>query len=105
MTSEAAADISRPPSVLETVADKVFRRLALAGAIFTLFLVVWLVVSISKIAAPAIHTYGASLLVGTQWDANRGEFGILSGDRRYAVQLDSRSHTSALFSASRSRSS
>ena len=77
MTSEAAADISRPPSLLETVADKVFRRLALAGALFTLFLVAWLIVSISKIATPAIHTYGASLLVGTQWDANRGEFGIL----------------------------
>jgi phosphate transport system permease protein len=77
MTSEGAADISRPPSLLETVTDKVFRRLALAGAIFTLFLVAWLVVSISKIATPAIHTYGASLLLGTQWDANRGEFGIL----------------------------
>ena len=36
MTREAAADISRPPSLLETVADKVFRRLALAGALFTL---------------------------------------------------------------------
>ena len=77
MTSGASREISRPPSGLEIVSDRIFRQLSLAGAAFTLVLVVWIVVSIARVAAPAVHTYGFSPLVGTTWDANRAEFGIL----------------------------
>jgi phosphate transport system permease protein len=77
MTSEVARDISRPPTRAEITADRIFHQLSLAGAAFTLLLVVWLVVSIYKVAAPAVHSYGLALLVGTSWDSNRDQFGIL----------------------------
>ncbi len=77
MTSGAIREVSRPPTGLEIASDRIFRQLSLAGAAFTLVLVVWIVVSIARVAAPAVHTYGFSPLVGTTWDANRAEFGIL----------------------------
>ena len=77
MTSGVTREISRPPTGLEIVGDRIFRQLSLAGAAFTLVLVVWIIVSIARVAAPAVHTYGVSFLVGTTWDANRGHFGIL----------------------------
>ena len=77
MTSGARADISRPPSGLEIFNDRVFRKLSMAGAVFTLILVAWIVVSIARVAAPAVQTYGFSPLTGTTWDANRAQFGIL----------------------------
>ncbi len=77
MTSGVTREISRPPTGLEIVGDRIFRQLSLAGAAFTLVLVVWIIVSIARVAAPAVHTYGLSLLVGSKWDANRAEFGIL----------------------------
>ena len=77
MTSGAIREVSRPPTGLEIVSDRIFRQLSLAGAAFTLVLVVWIVVSIARVAAPAVHTYGFSPLVTTTWDANRAEFGLL----------------------------
>jgi phosphate transport system permease protein len=77
MTSAAAPEISRPPSGLEIISDRVFRQLSMAGAVFTLVLVAWIVVSIARVAAPALQTYGLSPLSGTTWDANRAQFGIL----------------------------
>ena len=65
MTSGARADISRPPSGLEIFNDRVFRKLSMAGAVFTLILVAWIVVSIARVAAPAVQTYGFSPLTGT----------------------------------------
>jgi len=77
MTSEVTRAISRPPSGLEVIGDRIFRQLSLVGAAFTLILVVWLIGSIGKVAAPAVHSYGLSLLVGTKWDSNREQFGLL----------------------------
>ena len=58
--------------------DRIFRQLSLAGArVHARSCVVWIVVSIARVAAPAVHTYGFSPLVGTTWDANRAEFGLL----------------------------
>src|SRR5271163_1094247 len=56
MTSGAIREVSRPPTGLEIVSDRIFRQLSLAGAAFTLVLVVWIVVSIARVAAPAVHT-------------------------------------------------
>jgi phosphate transport system permease protein len=77
MTGAVTRDISRPPTVLEILSDRIFHRLSLAGAAFTLIVVVWIVVSIGRVAAPAVHSYGLSPLAGTRWDANREQFGIL----------------------------
>jgi phosphate transport system permease protein len=77
MTSGAAREISRPPTGLEIISDRVFRQLSMAGAVFTLILVGWIIFSIARVAAPAVQTYGISPLTGTTWDANRAEFGIL----------------------------
>lgn len=70
-------EISRPPSAMEIAVDRLFRRSTLIVAWFTVFLVFWVVVKIGIVALPAIHTYGASFITGTTWDANRAEFGIL----------------------------
>jgi phosphate transport system permease protein len=73
----AADSISRPPSTAEVVADRVFRsgtRLAAWAAVALVFYVVW---NIARQAFPAVHAYGAAFLVGTVWDANKAQFGIL----------------------------
>jgi phosphate transport system permease protein len=72
-----AGEISRPPSAMEVAADRIFRRCTLALACLTVFLVFWIVVSIGRVAMPAVRAYGASFLAGTTWDANRAQFGIL----------------------------
>jgi phosphate transport system permease protein len=74
---EVASDISRPPSTVEIVGDRLFRRFSLTVAVFTVLVVVYVVFSIGKVAMPAIHTYGLSFLTGTTWDPNRAKFGAL----------------------------
>lgn len=71
------SDISRPPTRLEVISDRVFRQLTYIVALLTVALVLYIVYSISHVAMPAIHSYGASFLIGTTWDANRSQFGIL----------------------------
>jgi len=72
-----AAEISRPPTRVEIVSDRLFRRWTLALAWLTVFTVVYVVFSIGRLAIPAIRSHGASFLIGTTWDANRSQFGIL----------------------------
>jgi len=73
----ATEEISRPPSALQIASDRVFRRCTLVVAWLTVLLVFGLVARIGWVAVPAIHTYGGAFLVGTTWDANRAQFGIL----------------------------
>jgi len=73
----ATEEISRPPSALQVASDRVFRRCTLVVAWLTVLLVFCLVARIGWVAVPAIHTYGGAFLVGTTWDANRAQFGIL----------------------------
>jgi phosphate transport system permease protein len=70
-------DISRPPSALDIATDAVFRRTTLVVAWGSALLVLYLIVDIGRVAAPAVRTYGVGFLTGTTWDANRSEFGIL----------------------------
>ncbi|HZY58832.1 MAG TPA: phosphate ABC transporter permease subunit PstC [Candidatus Binataceae bacterium] len=72
-----AGEISRPPSAMEIATDRIFRGCTLALAWLTVFLVFWVVVSIGRVAMPAVRAYGVSFLAGTTWDANRAQFGIL----------------------------
>ena len=75
--AEAVDSISRPPSLGEIAADRVFRsatRLVAWAAIALVFYIVW---NIARQAAPAVREYGTAFLVGTTWDANKQQFGIL----------------------------
>jgi phosphate transport system permease protein len=74
---ERGDEISRPPSSLEVLNDRLFRHSTLAVAWFTIVLVLWIAVSIGRQAMPSIHAYGLPFLEGTVWDANREKFGIL----------------------------
>jgi phosphate transport system permease protein len=62
---------------MEIATDRIFRGCTLALAWLTVFLVFWVVVSIGRVAMPAVRAYGVSFLAGTTWDANRAQFGIL----------------------------
>jgi len=72
-----ASDISRPPTTVEILSDRIFRGTTRAIAWFSVLLVFYIVYSIARVAMPAIHTYGISFLTSTTWDANKGQFGIL----------------------------
>lgn len=72
-----AATFVRPPGRFERLVDRGFRLLAWFAACALLLLVVYLLIEIGTEAIPAIGRYGPGFLVGTTWDANAGEFGIL----------------------------
>jgi phosphate transport system permease protein len=72
-----ARDISQPPSRLDIVLDRAFRRSTLIIAWFIVALIVWLIGSIGKQAMPAVRAYGWSFITGSTWDANKEKFGIL----------------------------
>jgi len=73
----AEREVSRPPSRGEVAWDGAFRKFTFAIAAFTVLLTVYVVVSIARVAMPAIHDYGWSFLSGRTWDANRGTYGVL----------------------------
>lgn len=71
------APIARPPSARERLSDQGFRgatRLLTWAVVALAGYIVW---EIGGHALPAISEYGAGFLVGTEWDANNAEFGIL----------------------------
>jgi phosphate transport system permease protein len=70
-------DVAQPSSRGEVLADRLFRRCTLTIAMFSVLLTLFLVFSIARAAAPAIHTYGFSFLTGSTWDANRDQFGVI----------------------------
>ena len=72
-----ASDISRPPTTVELLSNRIFQATTRAIAWFSVLLVFYIVFSIARVAAPAIHSYGTAFLTSTTWDANRGQFGIL----------------------------
>ena len=72
-----AAEISRPPATGEILWDRIFRRGTFTIAVFTVLLTLYVVISIGRVALPAIHTYGLGFLTNQTWDSNRGQFGVL----------------------------
>jgi phosphate transport system permease protein len=72
-----AESISRPPSILDIIADRMFRGFTLVFAGLAIVLVLYIVVQIGGKAAPAMQTYGLSFLTSTTWDVNQGRFGVL----------------------------
>lgn len=73
----AATEISQPPSTLDLIFDRAFRRSTLIIAWSTIALMFWLVFSIGRQAMPAVRAYGISFLTTSTWDPNKAQFGIL----------------------------
>lgn len=69
--------ISQPPSRLQLVTDRTFRRLCQAFAWFTVISIAFIVVKIILAGVPAMRQYGPGFITGTTWDPNTGQFGIL----------------------------
>ena len=72
-----AAQVSRPPSPFQKVADKAFRRLCWGLAWLSVLLVAFIVLRIATSAVPAVRQYGLDFLSGTTWDPNKEQYGIL----------------------------
>jgi phosphate transport system permease protein len=75
--TEAAVSISRPPTRREKFCDLGFRGLTYAVAGLTVVLVLYIVATIGRAAAPAIRQRGLSFLTETAWDPNKDQYGIL----------------------------
>ena len=72
-----ADQIWQPPTRGQRWVDVVFRRLCFAFAAVTIALMVFLVVQIGLKAVPAFGEYRLRFIVGTTWDPNKAQFGIL----------------------------
>ena len=73
----AAAPVARPPSTLERLSNRGFTgatRVLTWGVVVLAAYIIW---EIGGHALPAIREYGTGFLTGTEWNPNRGEFGIL----------------------------
>src|SRR5215510_5137141 len=72
-----STSISRPPSVLDLLLDRLFRGLTLVFAWLTIVLMLYLLWQVGGHAAPAIQKYGLSFITSTTWNVNKGQFGVL----------------------------
>lgn len=77
LTSGGTDGVSNPPSGFDYAADRSFRYLAITCAVLIILLVAYILWEIGGAAWPAISSYGPGFLIGTDWNVNQGEFGIL----------------------------
>ena len=77
MAPTESATISQPPSPRQRTADRAFRLLCDLFAWLSVGLVAFIVLNITFTAVPAFRLHGLQFLIGTTWDPNKGEFGIL----------------------------
>src|ERR1700690_1663681 len=69
--------ISQPPTRYQQVVDTAFRWLCCGFACLSVLLVAFIMLEIATKAVPAVRQYGFGFLVGTTWDPNTGQLGIL----------------------------
>jgi phosphate transport system permease protein len=69
--------IAQPPPRSQQVVDRSFRGLCYGLAVLFVLSVVFIVLKIALDAWPALRHYGFGFLVGTTWDPNTGQFGVL----------------------------
>jgi phosphate transport system permease protein len=74
----APGSVSAPPSALDYLVDRVFRALAVGGALLILLLLALILWEIGGKAAPGIREHGITPLLSSTWDVNGGQFGILA---------------------------
>lgn len=73
-----SAGISRPPTAADVVIDRGTRWLAKAFAAGTILLLLFIVYKIGAAATPALQHHGPRLVLSSNWDPNRGEYGLLA---------------------------
>ena len=71
------AGIARAPAAGERITDRLFRGSTRALTWLVVLLSGYIIWEIGGHALPAIREYGVGFLTGTEWNPNRGEFGIL----------------------------
>jgi phosphate transport system permease protein len=75
--ADSVGSISGPPSALEYANDRIFRGIAWIGAFLVIALTGFILWEVGSQAAPAIHAYGLGFITGTEWNVNKGQFGVL----------------------------
>jgi phosphate transport system permease protein len=76
--ASTGSNIAHAPSRRQIVADRLFRSICFAFALFTVSLVGLIVLRIAVSAAPAVRQYGLGFLSGRVWDPNTERYGILA---------------------------
>ncbi len=78
LNGTAYPSISRPPSRLELVTDRIFRAFCYAAGALMVLLLAYILYKIGAQAAPAMARYGTDFLSTAVWDPGREQFGILA---------------------------
>jgi phosphate transport system permease protein len=74
---EAKPRIARAPTAFQRYSDVVFRAATYAFGVAMMLVLTAVVVEVMRHGGSAMREYGFGFLVGSDWDANRGKFGIL----------------------------
>jgi phosphate transport system permease protein len=69
--------ISRAPTLIEKYGNTIFRLATYLFAWLTVLLVLYIVYTIGRQAAPAMSKYGLSFISSATWDPNTKEYGVL----------------------------
>lgn len=69
--------VCAPPSSKDWLADRIFRALCFTGALALIVLLAYILLEIGSRAMPAMQEYGAGFVIGTEWSAISGNFGVL----------------------------
>ena len=77
-TRETPRSASQAPTSAEYLADRAFRGIAMAGAAFVIFLMLYIFYEIGGLALPAIEKHGLGFLGSAVWSPSREQFGILA---------------------------
>jgi len=75
--ADSVSPISGPPSALEYANDRIFRSIAWASAFMVIALTAFILWEVGRQAAPAVYAYGLDFITGTEWNVNKGAFGVL----------------------------
>jgi phosphate transport system permease protein len=75
--ADSVSPISGPPSAGEYAADRIFRGIAWTSAFLVIALTGFILWEVGRQAAPAIQAHGLGFITGTEWNVNKGEFGVL----------------------------
>ncbi|WP_295437589.1 phosphate ABC transporter permease subunit PstC [uncultured Thiodictyon sp.] len=74
---DSVSPISGPPSALEYANDRIFRGISWASAFMVIALTAFILWEVGRQAAPAVYAYGLDFITGTEWNVNKGAFGVL----------------------------
>ncbi|MGO9372268.1 MAG: phosphate ABC transporter permease subunit PstC [Syntrophobacteraceae bacterium] len=76
-TASQETSVARAPTFIEKYGNVVFRWATYLFAWLTVFLVLYIVYTISTAALPAMSKYGWGFITGTTWDPNTSRYGVL----------------------------